>query len=322
MSTAADPEQKQTPRNKWFWIKRLTTIAFFILIPTLLYFQARNIDWEAVGQTLRDYPNTTLLIGAGIALVSYLVYCSFDLLSRYYTGHKLPVRQVIPVTFVCYAFNLNMGAFVGGVALRYRLYSRLGLDVPTITRVLTLSMITNWLGYIILAGGIFSLGLISLPQQWQMGTNGLRLTGIGLLIAAAAYLSACGLSKRRVWHWRGHEILLPPLRTALIQAGLGALNWSLMALLIYLLMPEEAFYPTILGILMISSIAGVITHIPAGLGVIEVVFITLLQHEFAKSDLLAALIAYRALYFIFPLAIACVIYLVLEKRSQALRSNQ
>lgn len=322
MSKPAEPDKPTTSATKWFWVKRVTTIAFFILIPTLLYFQARNIDWQEVGQTLRNYPNTILLLGAAIALVSYMVYCGYDLLSRYYTGHKLPVRQVVPVTFVCYAFNLNMGAFVGGVALRYRLYSRLGLDVPTITWVLTLSMVTNWLGYIILAGGIFTFGLITLPEQWEIGATGLRLIGIGLLIAAAAYLLACGWSKRRVWHWRGHEILLPPLHTALIQAGLGALNWSLMALLIYLFMPEGAFYPTILGILMISSIAGVITHIPAGLGVIEVVFITLLQHEFAKSDLLAALIAYRAVYFLFPLAIACVVYLILEKRSKALRSNQ
>ncbi len=322
MSTSAAPEEHKPSRTKWFWIKRVSTIAFFILIPALLYFQARNIDWQEVSQTLRNYPDSILLTGAAIALVSYLVYCGLDLLGRFYTGHKLPVRQVIPVTFVCYAFNLNMGALVGGVALRYRLYSRLGLEVPTITRVLTLSMITNWLGYIILAGCIFTLGLITLPDQWEIGATGLRLIGIGLLIAAAAYLLACGLSKRRAWHWRGHEVLLPPIRMALIQAGLGALNWSLMALLIHLLMPEGAYYPTILGILMISSIAGVITHIPAGLGVIEVVFITLLQHEFAKSDLLAALIAYRALYFIFPLAIASVVFLILEKRSEALHSNQ
>lgn len=321
MSTRAESDKHKPPRNKWYWIKRGLTLAFFILIPALLYFQARHIEWQEVADTLRTYPITTLLMGAGIALISYFVYCGYDLLGRFYTGHTLSIRQTVAVTFVCYAFNLNMGAIVGGVALRYRLYSNMGLDFPTITRVLTLSMITNWLGYIILAGVIFSLGIITLPGRWEMGSAGLRLLGIGLLIAASAYLLACGLSKRRRWYWRGYEILLPPLRTALIQAGLGALNWSLMALLIYLLMPEDAFYPTIMGILMISSIAGVITHIPAGLGVIEVVFITLLQHDFAKSELLAALIAYRAIYFVFPLAIACVVYLVLEKRSKALRSE-
>jgi hypothetical protein len=31
------------------------------------------------------------------------------------------------VTFISYAFNLNLGSLVGGVAFRYRLYSRLGL---------------------------------------------------------------------------------------------------------------------------------------------------------------------------------------------------
>lgn len=322
MSEQEGATEQKKPRSKWFWINRGLTLAFFILVPVLLYIQARNIDWQEVAGTLRTYSPTTLLVGAAIALLSYGVYCCYDLLGRYYTGHKLPMRQVLPVTFVCYAFNLNMGALIGGVAFRYRLYSRLGLDMPTITRILTLSMVTNWLGYIILAGGIFSLGLVTLPVSWQIGETGLRLLGIALLAVAAGYLLACGFAKRRRWHWRGHEILLPPWRLALVQACVGALNWSLMALLIYLLMPEDAFYPTILGILMISSIAGVITHIPAGLGVIEVVFITLLQHEFAKSELLAALIAYRALYFIFPLVIACITYLILEKRSKALRNAQ
>ena len=322
MSGQAASAEEKKPRTKWFWINRALTLVFSILVPTLLYIQARNIDWQEVGETLRTYPATTLLAGAGIALVSYGVYCCYDLLGRYYTRHRLPMTQVFPVTFVCYAFNLNMGALVGGVAFRYRLYSRLGLDVPTITRILTLSMVTNWLGYIILAGGIFALGLITLPDSWQIGATGLRVLGVALLLAAAGYWLACGFSRRRKWEWRGHEILLPSWQLALVQAALGASNWCLMALLIYLLMPEDAFYPTILGILMISSIAGVITHIPAGLGVIEVVFITLLQHEFAKSELLAALIGYRALYFIFPLAIALVVYLTLEKRSKALRSEQ
>lgn len=322
MIEQAGATEEKKPKSKWFWINRALTLIFFILVPTLLYIQARNIDWQEVWQTLHTYPATVLLAGAAIALASYAVYCCYDLLGRYYTGHKLPMRQVFPVTFVCYAFNLNMGALIGGVAFRYRLYSRLGLDVPTITRVLTLSMVTNWLGYIILAGGIFALGLITLPENWQIGATGLRILGVVLLLVAAGYLLACAFSSRRRWHWRDHEVLLPSWQLALVQAAVGALNWSMMALLIYLLMPEDAFYPTILGILMISSIAGVVTHIPAGLGVIEVVFITLLQHEFAKSELLAALIGYRALYFIFPLAIACLTYLVLEKRSKALRNDR
>ena len=52
------------------------------------------------------------------------------------------------VNFISYAFNLNLGALVGGVAFRYRLYTQLGLKLGVITRVLSLSMLTNWLGYV------------------------------------------------------------------------------------------------------------------------------------------------------------------------------
>jgi uncharacterized membrane protein YbhN (UPF0104 family) len=81
-----------------------------------------------------------------------------------YTGHRLPARQVLPVAFVCYAFNLNFTTWVGGVALRYRLYSRLGLDTPTITRILTLGLLTNWMGYLLLAGTVFAFGMVKLPE--------------------------------------------------------------------------------------------------------------------------------------------------------------
>ena len=263
----------------------------------------------------------TLLAGIGLSLVSYLVFSSFDLLSRIYTGHTLPARQVLPLAFVCYAFNLNLGSWVGGIALRYRLYFRLGLNIATITRILSMNLITNWLGFFVLGGVIFSLGLLELPQSWSIGAKGLRLCGALLLLLSFAYLLACALAADRTWHWRGHRISLPSLRFALFQAGLGALNWMLMAAVIYLLLPEQAFYFSVLGILLISSIAGVITHIPAGLGVTEAVFIAMLQHQFSKGTILAAMIGYRALYFLLPLGIACVVYLLLEKRAKKMQAQ-
>ncbi|MNJ62289.1 Inner membrane protein YbhN [compost metagenome] len=94
---------------------------------------------------------------------------------------------------------------------------------------------------------------------------------------------------------------------------MGASNWALMALVVYSLLPDKVGYPTILAVLMISSIAGVITHIPAGLGVLETVFLTLLQATYGKGTLLAALIGYRVVYFLLPLLIAGLVYLLLER---------
>ncbi|MWJ29063.1 UPF0104 family protein [Halomonas sp. ZH2S] len=308
---------KTHTRKPWqYWLKRGVTLFFFILIPVLLFWLLRNVDWPTVVATLRSYSPLTLLAGVGITAASFMVFSSYDLLGKAYTGHKLPAKHVLPLAFVCYAFNLNLGAWVGGVVLRYRLYSQLGLGVGTVTRILSLSLITNWLGYMLLAGTVFSLRLVPFPVNWQIGTMGLQLIGFGLLAAASVYLAACRFSKRRAWKWRHHEIILPTLRLALIQTLLGAVNWSLMAALIYLLLPEDVFYPNILGILLISSIAGAVTHIPAGLGVLEAVFIALLQHQVPTTDILAALIGYRAIYFLLPLAVACIVYLRLERKAK------
>ncbi|MGQ4879290.1 lysylphosphatidylglycerol synthase domain-containing protein [Billgrantia sp. LNSP4103-1] len=310
---------KNTSRSRkpWFrWLKRIITLAFFVLVVVLLFSLVRNVDWPAVAETLTSYSPLTLLGGLALTVASYLAFCSYDLLGKKYTGHELPAKRVLLVAFVCYAFNLNLGAWVGSLAMRYRLYTRLGLDVGTVTRILSISLIANWLGYMILAGIIFSARLLALPSSWELGATGLQIIGFGLLFVSFAYLAACRFSKRRVWHVRGHEIILPPLRLALMQAALGAANWTLMATLIYLLLPEGLFFPSILGILLISSIAGVITHIPAGLGVLEAVFLALLQHQVAPSQILAALIGYRALYFLVPLTAAFLVYLVLERRGR------
>mgnify|MGYP000058613614 CR=1 FL=1 len=325
VSQAPTREQNQEHNGKnrpWLtWAKRGVTVFFFIAVPVLLFTLMKNLDWKEVSHALQSYKASTLVLGFLIAAGSYLTYCGFDVLARRYTEHKLSVSQIVPVTFVCYAFNLNLSSWVGGIALRYRLYSRLGLDVPTITRILSLSLITNWLGYMLLAGFVFAGDFIDLPDGWKIGDTTLQLIGFVLLAVCFSYFLACRFSKRRTWTIRKQQLVLPSLNQALRQALLGALNWGLMALLIYVLLPEKAFYPAVLGILLISSIAGVIAHIPAGLGVLETVFITLMQHQFSKGQLLAALIGYRVIYFLIPLMLAVVVYLVLEKRAKAMRSK-
>jgi len=267
------------------WGKRLLTLLFIVLIPVLLFLLARNLDWNEVRQSLVAYKPSTLIIGLGLALCSYLTFASYDLLARAYTGHHLPARQVLPIAFVCYAFNLNFTTWVGGVALRYRLYGRLGLDTATITKILTLGLLTNWMGYMLLAGTVFALRLVKLPESWAVGVTGLQLIGFVLLGIALAYLLACGFAKRRTWRVREHEITLPSLRLALCQVALGASNWALMAALIYWLLPDDLFYPSVLGILLISCVAGVVAHIPAGLGVLEAVFLALLHGQLGQADL-------------------------------------
>ena len=306
------PKNKKT--NKI--LRRCITAFFFIVVPTLLFFLLKDLEWQEVKESLQGYSLTTLLGGVGIAALSYTVFSCYDLLGRHYTGHDLATERVLRVAFVCYAFNLNFGAWLGGIALRYRLYSQAGLALSTVTEILSISLLANWVGYMLLAGILFSFRVIELPADWAISAGALQLLGGALIALSLLYLWACGFSRRRSWRWRDYEIELPSLKLALMQVALGTLNWSLMAALIYTLLPEEAFYPIVLATLMVSSIAGVATHIPAGLGVLEAVFIALMRNDMATGALVAALIAYRAIYFLLPLTLALVIYFVMERRAK------
>jgi glycosyltransferase 2 family protein len=307
----------ERPKHPWWpWIKRGLSLLFFAAVVALLVRYGRNVDWDDVLDSLRTLPAPALLAAVALAATSHLLYSCFDLIGRRYTGHNLPTLTVMGVNFVSYAFNLCIGSIVGGVGFRYRLYSRLGLKPGVITRIVSMSMLTNWLGYKLLAGLLFLIHPLALPPSWKMGNHGLQWIGAALVLISVAYIIACVRLGDHVWTVRGHELYLPPWRMALLQMLISCINWSLMAGVIYVLLGERIAYTDVLTVLLIGAIAGVVAHVPAGLGVFEFVFVALLSHIVPESRLIGALLGYRAIYYIAPLIIASLMYLAMEVRAK------
>ncbi|WP_336997320.1 YbhN family protein [Leclercia sp. M50] len=308
--------------SRWRLAKKILTWVFFIAVAVLLVIYAKKVDWGEVWKVIRDYDRVSLMGAVALVILSFLLYGCYDLLGRVYCGHKLAKRQVMLVSFICYAFNLTLSTWVGGIGMRYRLYSRLGLPSSTITRIFSLSITTNWLGYVLLGGVIFTAGVVQLPAHWYIDQSTLRIIGIVLLLVIGFYLWACAFAKRRHVTIKNQKLVLPSWRFALAQMGISAANWMAMGAIIWLLMGEDINYFFVLGVLLVSSIAGVIVHIPAGIGVLEAVFIALLAGEHVShGTIIAALLAYRMLYYFLPLGLATVCYLVLESRAKKLRAK-
>lgn len=311
---------KSHPR--WRLARRILSGLFFIAVAVLLVVYAQKIDWPEVWKVIRGYNRVALLGAFGLVIVSYLLYGCYDLLGRAYCGHRLAKRQVMLVSFICYAFNLTLSTWIGGIGMRYRLYSRLGLRGATITRIFSLSITTNWLGYVVLGGVVFSAGLVPLPARWYISQETLRIIGIAMLLISTLYLWACAFAKRRHLTIKGQRLVLPSWRFALLQAALSCANWLVMGVIIWLLLGQEVSYFLVLGALLVSSIVGVVVHIPAGIGVLEAVFIAMLSAEpLSRGAVIAALLAYRLLYYFLPLAIATIGYLILESQAKKLREK-
>ncbi|MCZ8283923.1 MAG: UPF0104 family protein, partial [Bacteroidia bacterium] len=158
----------------------------------------------------------------------------------------------------------------------------------------------------------------TLPPGWPITSEHLRLIGLVLLAVAAGYLAICAFSRQRTLGLRGHEIELPSLRLAALQLVMGAGNWLLMSSIIFILFQHRIEFSAVVSVLLLAAVAGVITHIPAGLGVLEAVFVALLSHLMPQAEILAALVAYRVVYYLVPLGVAAAAYLVMEAKARQL----
>ena len=183
----------------------------------LLVRYARNVDWDDVSRTpCSTLPRPALLAAIGLALPpATSLYSCFDLLGRRYTGHDLAKRKVMAVNFISYAFNLNLGSLVGGVAFRYRLYSRLGLDNGEITRILVDEHADQLAGLHVAGRRCSSCIRWQLPPSWKHGQRRPAMAGRrpGRWWRWPTSWPACARASA-AWTIRGHELILPPLRMA------------------------------------------------------------------------------------------------------------
>lgn len=295
---------------------RLLFLLFLGIVAVLLFRYARSVDWAGVGRAIAAYDKSTLALAAGLALLSYSIYACYDLAAKRYAHHDLPDQRVAFIAAVCYAFSLNLGAVVGSAGFRYRLYAQSGASAAAIHRVVAFSVSANWLGYLLLAGLLFVAGGVAPPAEWRIRTTSLQALGVSMLALVAVYLFACWWTHGRVMHLRGRHFRLPSPRLAVLQMGLAACNWAVMGAILYVLLRQQVAYPFALGALLSAAVAMAVAHIPAGVGVLEAVFLALLGDAIAKPELLAALLVYRGIYYLAPLAIAATAYAVFETKNR------
>jgi uncharacterized membrane protein YbhN (UPF0104 family) len=303
----------------------VVALVFLAAVCWLVIDRARKVDWHAVWLALLAYPLSTLAVALALATTAHMLFASYDLLARRYVGHKVRPLKVLGVGLVVYAVNLNLGSLIGGIGFRWRLYSKLGLDALQIGRIFGFSVTTNWSGYFVLAGVLLATRSFEPPPELGIPGELLQLLGIALLTVAALYLVACFTARKRSIELRGHHFVLPTGDIAWRQLALSMLHWSVTGALIYTLMPPGPDYPTVLGTLMCAAVAGTIVRVPGGLGVVEAVFVATLGDRVPEGALIAALLAYRAAFYLLPLAGATAMHFTLEalaRRHSARRTQR
>ncbi|CBL44856.1 conserved hypothetical protein [gamma proteobacterium HdN1] len=246
---------------------------------------------------------------------SYLALTGYDASSLRYVGAKLPYPQVAITSFIAFALgnNVGIGPLTGG-AVRMRVYSAAKVEPALILRAIAFNAVAFGFGLAAIGalglwvGGAQVAGVLHVP------TGGLRGLAVLVLAGVVAIVAAC-FWKRELLIRGCLRLLLPSGWLALFQLLVSCAEIVAASLVLWALLPHESIsYPTFLACYAIALVAGVISHMPGGLGVFEAVLLVGVGDAVPRDTLAAALVLYRCIYFLLPLALSVMLLSGMELR--------
>lgn len=269
----------------------------------LLHSELEQYQLEDFLDGLGRIPPWRVWSALGLTVLNYLILIGYDILGVTYLGHPLQWTKVALGSFLGYAVGNNFGTVLGGSTVRYRLYSSWGLSALDIVKLVLILGVTFWIGLFFLAGVLFLAEPLRIPPDLRLPIRDTRLLGIGLSLIAGGYLVLCGLRRRpiKLGSW---EFTPPPLGLSVLQYAVATLDLMVSAGVLYVLLPSgiDASYQQFLGVYLLAIVASLISQVPGGLGVLELVMVVFLEPS-EPQVLIGSLLAFRAIYYFIPLAV-------------------
>jgi uncharacterized membrane protein YbhN (UPF0104 family) len=308
-NASADQERRSGPK---VWWARLVIALALAISSSLLYRALTQYDFAELVQSVRAVPTSSLLAAIGWAAASYICLTANDWLAVRFAGRPLPYRQTALTSFVALSFGHNIGfAALSSGAIRYRFYSKAGLRMAEVAKVIVFCGCTIFLGMFIL--GIAAL--VARPdlaeQMTGISMREIRVIGIALAVVPCGYVAASLLLRRPI-HFFGRSFEMPSPHLVLGQVAVGTVNFLFVAACLDATVSAiaDVHYFAVLSAFILANTATILTHTPGGLGVIETVVLLVLQ----QPDLIGAVLLFRFVYFLLPLCLGAMLFAVAELR--------
>jgi len=282
-----------------------------------------ELDIYALHDSVLSTPKAALFGALGAAAAGFVVLLGYEWSASRYAAVTLPRRTLILGGFTAFAIGNAIGlSLLSGGSVRYRLYARHGVGAAEVARMTLFASLS-------LGCALPPLAALATLSNLPAASAALHLSA-GLLgtvasaIIAATVLLATGIYRRRVGEQPiadnllvkvGRRTLrLPGVRLTLLQLLITALDVLAAATVLYLLLPEAPPFGAFVLVYLLALAAGVLSHVPGGVGVFEAILLAAFANELGAAPLAAALLLYRLIYVMLPLLLACVVLLATEAK--------
>lgn len=275
-----------------------------------------------IGGSISDVPASGYALAALSALLAYIALAWYDRIALIHLGRQKEISWpfIASCSFVTYALGHNLGASVlSGGLVRLRAYGACGLSAAEVAMLVALCSFTFVYGTVLLMGLVFIYQpeivqpLAELIPRLDLPAPLVRLIGAAMLGLCALYVLG-SWRHFKPFHFRSVHIVYPRLPVVARQLIAAPLELMAAAGIIYFVLPEAGNpgFITVLGAFLLSFSAGLISQTPGGIGVMEAVFLAVLP-SVAPSDVVAALLIWRLLYLLIPLAVSLPLVVAFER---------
>jgi phosphatidylglycerol lysyltransferase len=306
------------------WLRRLAPLFVLALLAGAIWLLHRELAayrYEDVRRALRALSRRQIETALGLTAISYLLLTGYDALALRYLGRPLTYRRTALASFLGYAFAHNIGfSVLGGAAPRYRLYASWGLPPSEISLLIGFGAATFWLGVCTVAGTALLLDPAAFATRLHLPAAVGHGAGMAMLGVVAAAVVVPWLWRRPLTI-RGWTVPPPRPGIAIAQVVVGAVDWVVAAAVLYVLLPRgfAIGFAHFAALFVVAQVAGVSSHVPGGLGVFETVILLALVPRGHSPSLVGALLVYRLVYYVLPLAVATLLLVGYEIRQRSTR---
>jgi len=264
-----------------------------------------SLDYDALTRAMAATPYNRLAAAILATAISYLALTGYDLSALRYVGVTVRPATAMLTAFIAYAVgnSVGLGVMTGG-AVRMRLYTAAGLETSQILRVIAFNAGAFGLGVTVFGAAGMLWGAHSVTALLPLPAVLLQAGAALALLAIAGFIGLCAWqSTLRIGRWT--TLSLPPAGLVLRQLVISVIDLAACAAALWLLMPQtDVSFAAFLVYFAIAISLGVLSHVPGGLGVFEGVMLLAYGSLAPMETILGALILFRGVYFLLPLALA------------------
>lgn len=304
-STSPDPARDPAGPRIWSrTVRPLLSAIFFLASAWLLWRQLRHLSWAAFVGALAATSPGAVLFSAALAIGSYACLAGTERLALAALGHRFKYRDAARVAVPAYALTNTAGfSPATGTLFRVQMYRRYGLDAGASAMVALVAGAAVTVSGVVSAGLMLLLAPVGLGQALQQPAIRMFALGVVLILPAALWFVA--FTPRSPAWLGGGRTSLPDRRTRAFGLAAGLGDWLFSSAALFVLMPNAGLtvFPAFFCAYIAGSLVSAATGVPGGIGVFEAIVLTLTALMTQAHETAAALLLYRCIYSLGPLAI-------------------